>query len=130
MLFSSFHVQRDETAAGLIVLRPVGELESATVAIFRETVVGIGAGQRVIIDMSGVPFVDSCGIGALIGAVRRVRELGGTIGVAALCRPVRRVLALAGVDRIVDLTETVAEAAALLSRSDTRSPTDGDPIAI
>ncbi len=32
--------------------------------------------------MSGVPFVDSAGLGALIGGIRRARELGGDVAVA------------------------------------------------
>lgn len=120
----------DRTARGSTVLHPVGEIESATVPAFRQAVAQIGPDERVIIDMAGVPFVDSCGIGALIGAVRRVREIGGTITVAAVSRPVGRVLNLTGLDRIVEIAETVEQAADRLEGTESGSRPKGDRIAI
>ncbi len=37
---------------------------------------------RLVIDLSRVPFIDSAGLGALIGGIRRTRELGGQVAVA------------------------------------------------
>jgi hypothetical protein len=42
-------------------------------------------GQKVayvLVDMSGIPVVDSAGLGALIGGIRRTRELGGDVAAA------------------------------------------------
>ncbi|HET6965375.1 MAG TPA: STAS domain-containing protein [Acidimicrobiales bacterium] len=130
VLLSPLEVRVDATAQGSTVLHPVGEIESATVPVFRQAVAEIGPDQRVIIDMAGVPFVDSCGIGALIGAVRRVRELGGTIAMAAVTNPVGRVLNLTGLDRIVEIAETVEQASDRLEAPDNGSRPKGDRIAI
>lgn len=99
-------------------------------AVFRNAVAEIEPGRRVIIDMAGVRFLDSCGVGALIAAVRRVREIDGTVSIAAVCPSVRRVLNLTGFDRIVELFETVQDAIRFLDGGETESPAHGDPIAI
>lgn len=107
MLISSLSVTRRTTAEGHTVLRPLGDLDSATITVFRQAVAEVGASEQVVIDMSAAPFLDSCGIGALIGAVRRIRELGGSVVLADARKPVRRVLSLTGIDRIVEVTDTV-----------------------
>jgi anti-anti-sigma factor len=48
-----------------------------------------------------VPFVDSAGLGALIGAIRRVREVGGEVVVACPCPTLTRLFDTPGFDRIV-----------------------------
>lgn len=130
VLMSPLEVSVDRTAQGCTVLRPVGEIESATVPAFRQAVAQLGPDERVVIDMAGVPFVDSSGIGALIGAVRRVREIGGTIAIAAVNHPVGRVLNLTGLDRIVEIAETVEQAADRLAGTEGGSRPEGDRIAI
>ena len=107
-------IHLDDTQQGLIVLTPVGELDAFTVSRFRQQVAQVAAGSRVVIDMSGVPFLDSSGLGALIGAIRRVRELGGEVAVACNRPSVERLLRTTGFDRIVTLAESVEEAAASL----------------
>ena len=106
-------VHLNDTQQGLVVLTPVGELDAFTVSSFRQEVAQVG-GSQVVIDMSGVPFLDSSGLGALIGAIRRVRELGGNVAIACNRPSVEHLLRTTGFDRIVTLSETVDEAAASL----------------
>jgi anti-sigma B factor antagonist len=108
-------VHLNDTQEGLTVITPVGELDAFTVSRFRQEVAQVAAGSQVVIDMSGVPFLDSSGLGALIGAIRRVRELGGEVAVACNRPSVERLLRTTGFDRIVTLAETVEDAAASLS---------------
>jgi anti-sigma B factor antagonist len=67
-----------------------------------------------VIDLSGVPFVDSAGLGALIGGIRHTRELGGQVAVACSRPTLVRLLCSTGFDRVVDISDTVAAAAAAL----------------
>ncbi|HTT89259.1 MAG TPA: STAS domain-containing protein [Acidimicrobiales bacterium] len=87
-----------------------GNLESATVAGFRSLVAGIGRGQSVIFDLGQVSFVDSFGLGALLGAVRRIRESGGDAVISRPCPAVRRALHLTAIDRSVAVTTSLDEA--------------------
>ena len=62
--------------------RPVGELDAYTVGQFRESLVELATKPRLLIDLSEVPFMDSAGLGALIGGIRRAREAEGDVSVA------------------------------------------------
>ena len=99
---------------GYVICRPVGELDAFTVSQFRQSLAELASNPRILIDMSGVPFVDSAGLGALIGGIRRARELGGDVAVACNRPTLTRLLHTTGFDRIVTVTETVEEAAAAL----------------
>jgi anti-sigma B factor antagonist len=97
------------------VCRPIGELDAFTVSQFRQSLAELAATDRLLIDLAGVPFVDSAGLGALIGGIRRVRELGGDVAVACPRPTLIRLLHTTGFDRIVTVAPTVAEAAKALA---------------
>jgi anti-sigma B factor antagonist len=70
---------------------------------------------RVVIDLSEVPFMDSAGLGALIGGIRRAREHGGEVAVACSRPTLTRLLHTTGFDRIVPVTETLDAAVAAVA---------------
>ena len=106
-----------EDAATYTLCRPVGELDAYTVSQFREALGGLASKKFLLIDLSGVPFMDSAGLGALIGGIRRAREAGGDVAVACSRPTLTRLLHTTGFDRIVSVTETVQEAAAALAET-------------
>jgi anti-sigma B factor antagonist len=101
--------------SGCNVSRPSGELDASTVVEFREHLVGLVGTTNLVIDLCDVPFMDSAGLGALIGGIRRIRDAGGTVGVVCDRPGVLRLLHTTGFDRIVDVAPTVAEAVGNLS---------------
>lgn len=107
------HIQLDE-GDGYTICRPVGELDAYTVGQFREALGELASKPKLLIDMSEVPFVDSAGLGALIGGIRRAREVGGDVAVCCNRPTLTRLLHTTGFDRIVTVTDTVEEAAAAL----------------
>lgn len=96
-----------EQKDGYTVCRPVGELDAYTVNQFREALAGFAGVERLIIDLSSVPFMDSAGLGALIGGIRRARESNGEVAVACSRPTLTRLLHTTGFDRIVPVTETL-----------------------
>ena len=112
-----------EDAAEYTLCRPVGELDAYTVSQFREALGGLASKKYLLIDLSAVPFMDSAGLGALIGGIRRAREAGGDVAVACSRPTLIRLLHTTGFDRIVSVTETVADAASALA--DARGPSEG-----
>lgn len=94
--------------------RPVGELDAYTVTDFRQSLGELATRPRVVIDLSEVPFMDSAGLGALIGGIRRARENGGEVAVACRRPTLTRLLHTTGFDRIVPVTDTLDEAVAAL----------------
>ncbi len=113
-------IQQDTTPEGYVVCRPVGELDAFTVSQFRQALSEMASSSRLLIDMSGVPFVDSAGLGALIGGIRRVRELGGDVAVSCNRPTLVRLLRTTGFDRIVTVTDSVEEAVAALDAEHSR----------
>ena len=91
---------------------------------FRESLGELASEPKLLIDMSEVPFVDSAGLGALIGGIRRAREAGGDVAVCCNRPTLVRLLHTTGFDRIVTVTDTVAEAAESLTNGD-GAPTEG-----
>ena len=105
-----------EEADAYTVCRPVGELDAYTVSSFRDALGRLASSPKLLIDMSQVPFVDSAGLGALIGGIRRTREAGGDVAVCCNRPTLVRLLHTTGFDRIVTVADTVEDAAEALNQ--------------
>ncbi|MEU9700116.1 STAS domain-containing protein [Streptomyces sp. NPDC047981] len=100
------------------VLRIRGELDLLTSPLVRRRVHDAVAGGRhdVVLDLSGVLFCDSSGVGVLIAARRLMRSCQGRLRVVLPARGsedashVNRVLAALGVRRLFDVYGDAAEA--------------------
>lgn len=100
------------------VCRLEGEVDAYTVGDFREALSGITDVKRLIIDLTDVPFMDSAGLGALIGGIRRVREADGDVAVVSSTASLNRLLHTTGFDRIVPVTENLEEGVDTLLNGD------------
>ena len=109
-------VAQIEMRHGFAVLKVLGDLDCASAARFRQDVADLLRHPAVAVDLAAVPFIDSAGLGALIGGVRRIREAGGVAAVCGARPSVARVLGMTGFDRIAKLHPTVREAASELLR--------------
>ena len=112
---------------GFTVCRPVGELDAYTVGQFRESLGELASKPKLLIDMSEVPFVDSAGLGALIGGIRRAREVGGDVAVCCNRPTLVRLLHTTGFDRIVTVAETLEDAARSLTDPDDEAASKPSP---
>ena len=82
----------------LLVLR--GDLELNAAPDLREALVGvIDERARIVVDMEAVDFLDSAGLGILVGGLRRAREHDGDLELVCSSRAVLRPLELTGLDR-------------------------------
>jgi stage II sporulation protein AA (anti-sigma F factor antagonist) len=114
------------TRNGIAVCRPKGNLDATTVSTFRGAV-GLCLGEPgLIVDLSGVHFIDGAGLTALVGVVRRAQEQPARVAVIVPAGSLRKVLDDAGLDLIVNVSETVELALADMqgegSRMDSQSP--------
>lgn len=96
------------------VCRPAGDLDAYTVAAFRERLTELAEEPRVVIDLSDVPFMDSAGLGALIGGIRKARDNDSKVVVACDRPALTRLLHTTGFDRIVPVTESYEDAVTAL----------------
>ena len=79
-------IHQEQTPEGYTICRPVGELDAFTVSQFRQALAEMASSTRLLIDMSGVPFVDSAGLGALIGGIAgggKGAGIGALVGAGA-----------------------------------------------
>lgn len=71
----------------------------------------VAAGQaRLVVDLHAVDFIDSSGLGALVGGLKVARQQGGDLRIATPGDQVRAVLKLTNLDRILAPYATVEEA--------------------
>lgn len=94
------------------VVRPEGRLTATSVPQLRKAIDEsiAGGGIRIVIDLEATEFVDSSGLGALIGGLKAARLAGGDLRIAAMTEPVRRVLKLTNLDRVLRDHPTVESA--------------------
>lgn len=92
------------------VCTPEGDLDAYTVGKFRTTLSELEDKSRMVVDLSEVPFMDSAGLGALIGYMRRARENKTCVTVVSSRPAITRLLHTTGFDRLVPIRETLEEA--------------------
>lgn len=101
-----------ESRNGVLVVRAnMVRIDAAVAISFKERMRALLAdpAARVVLDMGGVAFLDSSGLGAVV-AVMKMLGPERTLELAALTPMVARVFRLTRMDRIFTLHETVADA--------------------
>lgn len=75
-----------------------GEVDLHSAPLLKEALLEVGSAQsaRIALDLSGVSFLDSTGIGALVGAYKKTREGEGQIAFFGARPRVKRVFQIAG----------------------------------
>lgn len=66
--------------------------------------------KNVIFDFSRVSFMDSSGIGVIMGRYKITRILGGKVVIFGVKKQVRRIIEMSGIDKIIEITDTLDEA--------------------
>ncbi len=92
----------EEKVNDVAVLKLQGRLEASSAKDIKEKVDLLSKENRVklVIDMGGIDFIDSSGLGALVSSLRSVNKLGGDIKIAALQDQVRAIFELTRLHRI------------------------------
>lgn len=99
-------------AAGRVTLTVAGEVDLSTHTRFQSQVAQSWNGSTdLVIDCSGVTFMDSMGLRVLVHAMQRASANGRYVTLAAPSQPVVQVLDLTGVRSLFTETGAVAEEA-------------------
>ena len=108
-----------QKSSGHPVLHVTGEIDIYTAPMFKQAVVNlVSEGNKdVIIDLSGVTFMDSSGFGTLLGATRRLRPSGGGLHLAGPNSTIQRMLRLTRLDSIMRIYDSPEEAVKAISSS-------------
>lgn len=103
---------------GAVIAEVTGDIDMSTVAGLRERLFGLAdSGQPLIVDLNRITFIDSAGLGVLVGAARRATVHGGSLHAVCSRPQTRKLLWLTGVDRRIPLSATVDGALMLLTAS-------------
>lgn len=96
---------------GWTVVAPLGEVDVATAPALRERLIAVldGSAQYLAIDMDGVEFIDSTGLGVLVGALRRARSAGGDLRVVCTSPRILKVLEITGLDAVFRVAASTEE---------------------
>jgi len=91
-----FTVEIDDAEGDSVVIRVKGELDMAATPDLTEAIVGAKDRGRIALDLSGVTFLDSSAIGALVASGREVSDAGGRLEIGPRSDIVNRVLEITG----------------------------------
>ena len=114
-------------APGQTVVEVGGEIDVYTAPRLRETLISLveGGSYHLIIDLEGVEFLDSTGLGVLVGGLKRVRAYDGTIDLVCTHRRILRIFRITGLDKVFRTYESVKEA---LEPDDAGIPDPGEAV--
>lgn len=96
----------------VVVVTVTGEIDVDTSPHLRHVLDGLIAQQhtRLIVDLRGVEFIDSTGLGVLVGRLKLLRQNHGWMHLVADSERILRVLAITGLDTVFVIGPDVAGA--------------------
>ena len=99
-------IEHDE---GILIINISGDIDHHSAKALREeidTSLYIYRASTVILDLGGVEFMDSSGLGLILGRYTKVNDLGGRLIIANPDECVVRLLTLAGADKLITIKNT------------------------
>lgn len=81
-----------------------GEIDHCTAERLRgeiEVLLGDARIRRLVLHFENVSFMDSSGVGMIIGRYKTMRERGGTVMACGLCPSMEKLFHMAGLHRII-----------------------------
>lgn len=114
MALDNLQIETSPGARGQTIFSLHGPLNIHTVFKFQDAV-RADPSAVLIVDFSGVPFIDSAGLGALVGAFVSTRKANRKIAFAALNRQAKTLVEMTHVNHLFHTYDTVKEAEAAVS---------------
>ena len=101
--------QREHT-----VLEVGGEIDVYTAPQLRERLIELveGGQQHIVVDMEQVEFLDSTGLGVLVGGLKRVRAQDGSLRLVCGQERILKIFRITGLEKVFSIYPTVEEAVA------------------
>ncbi len=95
-----------------VILRPLGEIDLHCAAVLREHLRQAQDGRpgRLVVDLGGVPYMDSSGVATLVEAMQVARRNSTKLILCAMQDKVRSIFEIARLDIVFNIVETAEEA--------------------
>jgi anti-sigma B factor antagonist len=109
-----FRIEEERPRKGTVVLAIYGETDLHVATELRDYLTAAidGGASFLVVDLSGVTFIDSMGLGALLGGMKRLRSSGGQFRLVVPRGEIRRIFELTLLDRVFVLDPTREDALA------------------
>ncbi len=97
---------------GWSVLQVGGEIDVATAPRLREQLIKLVNDQRfmIVVDLGAVDFIDSTGLGVLIGALKRVRTHDGALVLVCTEPRIVKVFEITGLNQVFEIFPSLDDA--------------------
>ncbi len=101
-----------ENRGSACVVRLSGEVDVYTSPQLKQELVALSdsACEHVVVDMEKLDFIDSSGLGVLVGGLRRMKERDGTLRLVCPKDSILKIFRITGLDRVFPLFTSVEEA--------------------
>jgi len=107
-----FHLDTVGPTGDCAVLRVTGEVDAYTAPMLRDRIRELADKDAVhlIADLSQVDFLDSTGLGALVGGLKRLREARGSLTLVIDAPRILRIFQLTGLTKVFAIHSSVVDA--------------------
>jgi anti-sigma B factor antagonist len=108
------HYARD----GIEVIDVQGDIDMYTAPRLRELLIGLVSkgSYQLVVNLDKVGFLDSTGLGVLVGGLRRVRVYDGSLDLACTQQRILKIFRITGLTEVFGIYETVDQAIAAKGR--------------
>ncbi len=113
------------TVGDYTVLEVGGEVDVYTAPRLRERLIELveGGSRHVVVDLSRVEFLDSTGLGVLVGALKRLRAASGTFGLVCAKEPLLKIFRITALDQVFPIYPSVEAATSATDGRNASGPT-------
>jgi anti-sigma B factor antagonist len=107
-----FHLDTVGPIGDCAIIQVTGEIDVYTAPMLRDQILELSAQGAVhlIADLSRVDFLDSTGLGALVGGLKRLREAGGSLALVISTPRILRIFQITGLTKALAVRRSVADA--------------------
>src|SRR5512143_4150929 len=94
------------------IVSVAGEIDVYTAPKLREQLIDLvsSGAYHLIVDMEGVDFLDSTGLGVLVGGLKRVRAHDGSLRLVCTQERILKIFRITGLTKVFPIHTTVADA--------------------
>jgi anti-sigma B factor antagonist len=99
---------------GIEVIDVQGEIDMYTAPRLRELLIDLVSqgSYQLVVNLDKVGFLDSAGLGVLVGGLKRVRAHDGSLDLVCTQQRILKILKIAGLTEVFDIYQTVDQAIA------------------
>ena len=97
------------TSGARTVVQVTGEIDVYTAPLLREELASLidAEHRELLVDLTGVGFMDSTGLGVLVGALKKVRTLGGDLQLVISSEKLLKVFRITALTQVFTIHETL-----------------------